>query len=156
MAQALRIQWHVLADGDRSGLAYGESARRHLGSDPLAERLTLLHEKDIEHCFWSHGFDTVYRHAAGAPPAASGTPHKVIDRAIGRHSKPGLAFAILAEVAARGPASIPPPLAGVIETCVRLARESPRRAVAGDRHETIERRPKKGDKNHPHHRRHEA
>ncbi|WP_172198154.1 ATP-dependent endonuclease [Niveibacterium sp. COAC-50] len=156
MAQALRIQWHVLADGDRSGLAYGEAARRHLGSDPLAERLTLLHEKDIEHCFWSHGFDSVYRHAAGAPPTAFGTPHKVIDRAIGRHSKPGLAFAILAEVAIRGPASIPPPLAGVIATCVRLARESPRRALVDERHAEPARHPNKAGKRHLHHRGPEA
>lgn len=143
MAQALRIQWHVLADGDRSGLVYGESTRRLLGDDALAERLTLLHDKDIEHCFWNHGFDHVYREAASAPPTGFGSPHRVISRAIGRRSKPGLAFAIIAAVLERGPSSIPAPLAQVIQTCVRLARESPMRALAADREREPERHGRK-------------
>ncbi|MCX9156460.1 DUF2813 domain-containing protein [Niveibacterium sp. 24ML] len=143
MAQALHIQWHVLADGDRSGQVYGESTRRLLGDDPVSERLTLLHDKDIEHCFWNHGFDRVYRDAAGVPPTGYGAPHRVISRAIGRRSKPGLAFAIIAEVAERGAESIPAPLAQVIQTCVRLARESPQRALAAHAEHDIDRGAKK-------------
>ncbi|GAA5180935.1 ATP-dependent endonuclease [Niveibacterium umoris] len=151
MAQALKIQWHVLADGDRAGQAYAETARRHAVAEPIAERLSLLREKDIEHCFWAHGFESVYREAAGLVTSSPGTPHRVIDRAIGRRSKPGLAFSIIASVQDRGPSSIPQTLVAVIETCVRLAREAPGRALAPPQPEASARHAR--SPRHPHHHR---
>lgn len=152
MAQALRIQWHVLADGDRAGQAYAETTRHHLDGDPFDERLTLLQERDIEHCFWAHGFESIYREAAGLTTSGSGAANRVIDRAIGRCSKPGLAFSIIAMVLERGAASIPPALASVIETCVRLARESPRRAINEQTAAATARRPHRTPRaRHGHH-----
>ncbi|MCL2658525.1 MAG: DUF2813 domain-containing protein [Betaproteobacteria bacterium] len=129
MANELGIQWHVLADGDRAGHAYAQSARARLADDRIEERLTLLREQDIEHCFWEAGFARVYQSEAGLMPKTEFKPHRVIARAIRRRSKPYLAFAVLASVAEQGPASVPRALAGMIETCVRLAREAPKRAL---------------------------
>jgi putative ATP-dependent endonuclease of OLD family len=129
MANEMGIQWHVLADGDRAGQSYAQSTRSRLGGDPVEERLTLLSEPDIEHCFWEAGFQDVYRVEAGAMHQLDARSSRVIDRAIRRRSKPYLAFAVLAQIAVQGPASIPTPLARLIETCVRLAREAPRRAM---------------------------
>jgi len=46
----------------------------------------------------------------------------VIDKAIDRHSKPGVAFELLASVAAPGSAGVPAPLRRTIEVCVAIAR----------------------------------
>lgn len=51
----------------------------------------------------------------------------MIGKAIDRFSKPGVAFELLAAVAAPGSAGPPPPLRRVIETCVSLARGVPPR-----------------------------
>ena len=64
VARELGIEWHLLADGDMAGQNYANIARSYLKQENSRERLTVLREKDIERCFWQHGYDEVYkRHA---------------------------------------------------------------------------------------------
>jgi putative ATP-dependent endonuclease of OLD family len=129
VASHLGIQWHLMSDGDQAGRTYAESAARLAGPDGLEDRVTLLQEPDIEHCFWQYGYaDTLRRIAyprnAGAEPEGrrNATARAVIKRAIERHSKPFLAVLLLDEVIGRGPGGVPKPLRAAIETCIRLAR----------------------------------
>jgi putative ATP-dependent endonuclease of OLD family len=129
LARELGIEWHVLTDGDHTGRDYAEEARRHAGSEE-DWRITRLRERDVEHCFWRHGYAQVYMQAAGAqvPEDRRGSAGRVIGRAIKRHSKPFLAFEVLAAASREGSPGVPPPLRHTIETCVQLAREAPGRA----------------------------
>jgi hypothetical protein len=65
----------------------------------------------------------VFERLAGRRAGAHGqSPTRIIHKAIENHSKPGVAFELLASVAAAsGPG--PPPLRHAIETCVHLARD---------------------------------
>ena len=124
MAGHLGIEWHLLTDGDQAGETYAggaaECVRR--GEDEL--RLTMLEDRDIEHCFWRYGYANVFRQAAGKPQSASFRPNAraIISRAIERHSKPWMAMQLLEAAAPRGKGGVPPPLRRAIEMCVQLAR----------------------------------
>ena len=123
LARALGIEWHVLADGDRAGQGYAESARAMAGAGAADARVTLLDDRDVEHCFWFNGHAAVFERLAGfVPGQVRIAPRRIIERAIARHSKPGVAFELLAAVADGAGAGPPAPLARTIETCVRLAR----------------------------------
>lgn len=128
LAREWGIEWHVLADGDEAGRRYAEAARRQLRDEPAARRLSTLRERDIEHCFWQHGYAGVFIAAAGLhlSPVHRPPPRGVINRAIHRHSKPYLAIEMVTAVAARRSPGVPAPLRTVIETCVDLARAAPR------------------------------
>ena len=131
LANDLGIEWHLLTDGDESGAAYAHDARKFLSGRGLADRVTRLKRRDIERCFWYHGYEDVYREAAGwtvQSDQRSGKrpPGKVIAKAVRKHSKPYLALTVGEACAARGPEGVPPALRYVIETSVALARETVR------------------------------
>jgi putative ATP-dependent endonuclease of OLD family len=132
LAREFGIEWHVMTDGDRTGGDYSNEARRFAGGEE-DWRITRLRERDVEHCFWRHGYEQVYLTAAGLhfSPGHKIAPGRVIGRAIKRHSKPYLAFEVLAAVAAKDSPGVPKPLRRVIDTAVRLAREAPERAGTG-------------------------
>jgi putative ATP-dependent endonuclease of OLD family len=134
-ARELGIEWHVLADGDQAGRVYADTARRFLARGEARERITVLRERDIEHCLWQHGLADVLRDAAGLDSRAHGRmpARRVIQGAVRRQSKPGLALAVIDAIAHRGPACVPEPLREVIETCVRLARAAPSRVASARR-----------------------
>jgi putative ATP-dependent endonuclease of OLD family len=144
LATDLGIEWHVLADGDQAGQGYAATARGYLAGVPEHRRITVLPQKDIEHCLWHHGYDHVYVTAAGnalvqPPPqpkqcangqpcqwvAAPPSPDPIADtikRAIRRTSKPHLAVAVVD--AARqflSPGSLPVAMQQVIATVVTNA-----------------------------------
>jgi putative ATP-dependent endonuclease of OLD family len=123
LANCLGITWHVLADGDPAGDSYVAALRPLLAGRSLESACTQLQERDIEHCFWRHGHMRVFERLAGRRAGAHGqSPTRIIHKAIENHSKPGVAFELLASVAAAsGPG--PPPLRHAIETCVHLARD---------------------------------
>jgi len=132
LAQELGIEWHVLTDGDRAGDAYAGMARAMLYGEDEVLRLTRLPERDIEHSFWRHGHARVFEKLAGLTARAGGaTPRRVIEKAIDRRSKPGVAFELLASAAAPRSAGVPPPLRRAIETCVTLARVGRPAALRG-------------------------
>jgi putative ATP-dependent endonuclease of OLD family len=122
LARVLGIEWHVLADGDRAGEAYAGLARSLVRGEDESLRLSVLGDRDIEHCFWRHGHARVFQRLAGPGPDPHAPPRRLIEKAIDRRSKPGVAFELLASVAEPGSAGPPPPLRRAIETCVALAR----------------------------------
>lgn len=133
LADALGIGWHLLADGDPAGQRYAERARARTGGRPGC--VTLLEERDIEHCLWAYGLDDVFRRVAGIKGPQGGgrrrtlrqqSPREVIARAIDKTSKPRLALTLLEALGQRGAAQVPPPLRGVIEDTVALARRAER------------------------------
>ena len=93
------------------------------------ERLTVLREKDIERCFWQHGYEDVYKrhaHLTGRELEKL-SPGKIIQAAVRKQSKPFLALSIAEAIAMENSAGIPPLLQKMIHTCVELARHSPGR-----------------------------
>ncbi|MDZ4831712.1 MAG: DUF2813 domain-containing protein [Phycisphaerae bacterium] len=131
LADDLGIAWHVLADGDQSGRGYVALARSLLAGRAFTEHVTALADRDIEHCLWRAGYDTVYRSAvAGAMPRRFDrrprveNPTPTIERALRARSKPGMALAV-AE-AARDGGPTPEPLRRAIEHTIALARGSVR------------------------------
>jgi len=146
LAGEMGIEWHVLTDGDTTGRDYADEARRFAGGE-ADWRITRLREHDLENCFWRHGYEEVYLKAAGLhfAPGHKIAGHRVIRRAIKRHSKPYLAFEALAAVARKGSPGVPGPLRHVVDICVQLAREAPERAGSGEpREPRRRRRPRQG------------
>lgn len=129
VADGLGIDWHLLADGDDAGQRYLESARRHLRGRDEDERITRLRQRDIERCFWHHGYADIYRHHARLSQSSGKhlPPGKVIERAVKRRSKPYLALSIVEAAAAEDSAGIPGVLKTMIEVCVAAARAAPQR-----------------------------
>jgi putative ATP-dependent endonuclease of OLD family len=129
LANDLGIEWHVLTDGDQSGAVYALDAYKHLRGASKRDRVTRLKRRDIERCFWYHGFEDVYRKAARISEdderrGGKRPPGKVIAKAVRAYSKPYLALTVAEAAAARGPQGVPPVLRNVIETVVALARGS--------------------------------
>ncbi len=129
LANDLGIEWHLLTDGDEAGRSYAACARSHLQGRPVEDRVTMLEDRDIEHCLYYHGYADLYRQLAGAPsPGPKGKRARerathIITRAIHARSKPGLALSVLEAANQPGSPGVPPPLRRVIETAVRLARQ---------------------------------
>lgn len=129
LATDLGIEWHVFVDGDAEGQKYAKTARKHLGADPEARRLTVLSENDIEHAMWAHGYSTVYDLAVGARQRAhitapSGTPahtKQTIDMAISSTSKPHLAIAAVEAARQAGSPGLPATIQTAITTAVNNA-----------------------------------
>ena len=130
VAEELGIEWHLLTDGDEAGAHYAERVRRLSQTVPLDRRLTRLRERDIEHCFWRHGYARVYEGVGGPEPGrpartprqAATAMRNVIGRAIKRTSKPFLALSVVDAMDDAGSPGVPPILRGMIETVVALAR----------------------------------
>jgi putative ATP-dependent endonuclease of OLD family len=125
VAQHLGIEWHLLADGDTAGQQYARVARQFGEGAGRRDRITVLREPDIEHCFWKYGYAAVFQTAAFASLQTEAPPRAVIRRAIERRSKPYLAVLLLDEAIGRGCEGVPPPLRRTIESCIRLARSAP-------------------------------
>lgn len=131
LANDLGIAWHLLSDGDETGVGFAEDAARQLGALPREEHVTHLERRNMEMLLWHHGFSDVYLRAAGIPipdPEVGEElripPRKAVERAIRAHSKPYLALMVAEECGRRGADSVPESLRYVIETSVRLARSA--------------------------------
>jgi len=127
LANDLGIEWHMLTDGDDSGLAYSREAGAALNGSPTRDHISRLKHRDIEHCFWHHGFEQVYREAAGLKGRHDHRGHplsagRVIAKAAKQASKPYLAISVAEAAAERGPESVPPILRDVITKSIGLAR----------------------------------
>jgi len=123
LANDLGIAWHMLADGDEAGVRYIQGARRLISEEKSrAGNLTLLPNRDIEHYLYAHGFDDIYRKEAVIRDAHNLPPSKIIERAVSRRSKPGMALAVLEEAFLRGPECVPEVLQHMFDHVVDLAR----------------------------------
>lgn len=128
-AQDLGIEWHLIADGDKSGGEYAKTATGLLGGDPAVDRITSIAEPDIEHCLWHGGYKAVYEstvdeyHKATvkSAPGTAQYPTEVIGAAIKSTSKPYLSYEIIAEVAKAGSPGVPATLKTGIEAAIKLA-----------------------------------
>lgn len=103
LANQLGISWHLLADGDEAGVKYARSA----GNGDNDDCVTLLPSVDIEHFLYDFGFADVYRQNCGVSSTHNLSRNKIIDMAIRRKSKPGMALAVVDEARRRGKRSIP-------------------------------------------------
>jgi putative ATP-dependent endonuclease of the OLD family len=127
-AQELGIGWYLLADGDAAGKAYIETAKHFVyiaGEDPK-DHYIRFRERDIEHHLFFNGYDELYMEYANIPVLHSQNMQagRIIGRAIHRHSKPFMAVAILEAISRNGSAGVPPQLRQLVETCVKLAKET--------------------------------
>jgi putative ATP-dependent endonuclease of OLD family len=144
LANAIGIEWHLLADGDDAGQSYVRAAKRELNKRSVRDRVTAIAERDVEHCLWENGYARVFQEAA-FPGQKPGQPRKrkmgkrarrrarrrgqhgpkfVIDKAIHNQSKPFMALKALEAVAEPGSAGVPADLRRAIEAAVYLARTS--------------------------------
>jgi putative ATP-dependent endonuclease of the OLD family len=121
-ARDLGIEWHLLADGDQAGIKYADTVRSQLKGERESDRLTLLPAKDIEHFLYHHGFEAVYRKEAALTDRQMLTPGKVIDRALSRRSKPGLALSVVEAAEQGGVGKMPTLLRQMFSKVIALAR----------------------------------
>ncbi len=125
LANDLGIEWHLLVDGDESGERYARDASRHLGGRKRRSRVSVLRERDVERCLWDHGYEGVYRDAAGIRKQGTrAAPEQVIHKAIRNRSKPYLAITAAEACAKRGPEGIPPMIRRALEVAVTSARRA--------------------------------
>ncbi|MCE2570789.1 DUF2813 domain-containing protein [Motilimonas eburnea] len=124
VAKDFGIEWHLLTDGDEAGKKYSAQAKALLGHEGLRERLTCLPDKDIEHFLFNNGFSDVYLRQGKVkrPELDKLGITKVIDKAIGRSSKPRLALAIAEAVELNGRDSVPLLLRRMLNRLIALAR----------------------------------
>lgn len=144
LARDLGIEWHVLVDGDQAGQGYAAKARAFLDGVPESRRITVLPQKDIEHCLWHHGYSQVYLTAAGntpqqqapqpkqcangqacqwvTPPPPPDPIAQTIKRAIRATSKPHLAVTVVDTARQTGSPGFPQVIQDVIATTVTNAR----------------------------------
>ncbi|WP_443091542.1 DUF2813 domain-containing protein [Basfia succiniciproducens] len=108
-ARAMGIEWYALTDGDEAGKKYTETVKTMLlEHELLSNRVTTLPRQDIEHFFYSSGFENMFIRLARWEPQGGHYPiHKIIQKAIQRTSKPDLAITLSNEMANRGRDSIP-------------------------------------------------
>jgi len=127
-ARQLGIEWFLLADGDAAGKVYAEAAKtfaRQNDEDP-SDRILRLKEKDIEHHLFYNGYDNIYYEYAdmSTQKGQNLKTRRVIERAVHRNSKPFMAIAVVEAITRDGSPGVPPALKKLIETCVKLARQS--------------------------------
>lgn len=125
LADSLGIGWHLLADGDGAGQRYAGLARNMM-STCKDGAITVLPERDLEHLFWTQGYEPVFRQAAGLPPARRPTrPDRVdavVEQALHRTSKPAVSLALAEAMNAPDSPGVPEALREVVLDAVRRAR----------------------------------
>lgn len=124
LASQLGIEFHVLTDGDEAGQKYANSVRSRVKARELAKHLTIMPHIDIEHYIYSLGYEDVFKKAAMLPPGVlkkGFTADKIIDMAIKRKSKPGLALILVEAMQDRGIEWIPPLFLDMIKTLRSLS-----------------------------------
>lgn len=120
MAIQLGINFHVLTDGDEAGKKYADTVNSFTAKNHLSKHLTVLPQKDIEHYLYYQGYEQEFRLAAGLPikdQLKKGiTTEKIIETAIKRKSKPGLALLLVDAISKKGPSGIPVVFAKLLQT----------------------------------------
>ncbi|MGN1357415.1 MAG: DUF2813 domain-containing protein [Succinivibrionaceae bacterium] len=125
LAQQLGINWHLLCDGDDAGVRYVKLAQNMLLPGQMSrDHITKLNDVDIEHFLYNNGFESVYRMESGYGFAQNVTANKIIERAIHRRSKPGLAINIIEKADRLGPEGIPEKLMNLFKTLVMLCSDN--------------------------------
>ena len=127
LAKYLGINFHVLTDGDDAGQKYAQSVRSRLDpKEDCNKHLTIMPHVDIEHYIYANGYQDVFKLAAGMSlgPLKKGiNSDKVIDIALKRKSKPGMALILVEAMQKRGVNGIPPLFIQMIEQVRALGRD---------------------------------
>ncbi len=123
-ACSLGISFYVLTDGDEAGQRYSQSVSTFVGRRRLQDHLTVLPHLDIEHFFYANGFARVYQDAAGLNAAQRRSMHadKIIEMAIHKKSKPGMALAVVNHMQQLGPDSVPQLFRDMLKRILKLAK----------------------------------
>lgn len=124
LASQLGIEFHVLTDGDEAGQKYANSVRSRVKTSELGRHLTIMPHIDIEHYIYSLGYEDVFKKAAMLPHGVLKkgiNADKIIDMAIKRKSKPGLALILVEAMQDRGIEWIPPLFIDMIKTLRSLS-----------------------------------
>jgi putative ATP-dependent endonuclease of OLD family len=127
IANALGIQWFLMADGDSAGENYKNRAKKYLAAgENITDRALALTNATIEHEFWANGFQDFIKDTAlqaNTKAAYSNDEIKsLIKSAIKeKGGKPAFAQALADEVRQRGASSIPPNIQKIIHRVVQLA-----------------------------------
>lgn len=127
LANALGIEWHLLADGDDEGKKSCAEAKDLLMGCPEADRITQLGEKNLEHCLWPHGYANVYESALQKGHRANikckkGDPEyqAAVLSTLG-NQKPGLAVAVGEALQDMKSPGLPKSIVTVLECAKKLA-----------------------------------
>lgn len=125
LATAFGISFYVLTDGDEAGRKYSQTVKNFLSFKGTKKHLTTLNCLDIEHFLYLNGFEDVFLKSAGihGPLKKGTTIDKVIDIAIKRKTKPGLALLMVEEMQKRGHEAIPRLFISMFARIRNLARE---------------------------------
>lgn len=117
VARQLGIAFYVLTDGDEAGNKYSDIVRGFLPGKSVDAHLTKLPCADIEHYLYFNGYDEVYLANSGihGPLRKGTTADKIIEMALRRRTKPGMAVAVIEEMRRRGRQGVPPLLTELIE-----------------------------------------
>jgi putative ATP-dependent endonuclease of OLD family len=124
-AKHLGINWHLLCDGDDAGIKYASVAKGLLKKNQQSSRhITKLPDADIEHFLFNNGFESVYRHESGYGDMQNVTVNKIIERAIHRRSKPGLAINVVERADRLGSGGVPQLLRDMFRNLLDLSLDS--------------------------------
>lgn len=124
VAKQLGINWHLMADGDDAGTKYVKQTKNFVeNSQKTADHVTLLPNVDIEHFLYYNGFESVYRIESGYGFAQNIPDNKIIERAIHRRTKPGLAINVVEKADRLGHEGIPKLLRNMFEKLIKLAND---------------------------------
>ncbi|MDU9050381.1 MAG: DUF2813 domain-containing protein [Candidatus Electrothrix sp. Rat3] len=130
-ANALGIQWFLMADGDQAGSDYLKRAKKHLLDENNTEYARKLDHVDIEHEFWHSGYNEIITDMINSQSKSNieSAVHddakktkQLIKAAIKKAGgKPAFAQVIAAEVKQRGTETIPQTIQDIIARVVQLA-----------------------------------
>ncbi len=129
LAEDLGIEWHVFTDNDNQGQSDQTKAAARLNGRTRADHVSVLTERDIEHCLWQAGYRLVYENAVSSArraaittaPTSPSYPSQVIKAAVKSTSKPYLATAVCAESIKPGSPGIPVVIRDAIDAAIKLA-----------------------------------
>ena len=106
VARDFGIGWHLLTDGDEAGQKYAQGVRSQLRGDREEDRLTVLPNSDIEHYLFYNGLEPIFRQEAQIYDKH--TPvSRIIERALSRRTKPGMALAVIEAIELQGVHKVP-------------------------------------------------
>lgn len=121
VARDFGIGWHLLTDGDEAGQKYAQGVRSMLRGEREQDHLTVLPRSDIEHYLYYNGLEPVFRQEAQIHDKHTPAT-RIIDRALSRRSKPGMALAVVEAIELQGPQLVPAELRRMFARMVAIAR----------------------------------
>ena len=124
LARQLGINFYVLTDGDEAGHKYAQTVIGSVGTDHAKKHMTVLPHRDIEHFLFAHGYDNVFCRAAGLDKKSlrNLSQDKIIDMAIKKKTKPGLALEVMEAMAQSGAAGVPRLFVKMFKNLLALSR----------------------------------